>query len=350
MSRESDYRGRGTDQNPANRFERLHYEPERDSEAEPRVPTQYLRDVSRRVISRNDSPDVGFEFSLNPYRGCEHGCSYCYARPTHEYLGFSSGLDFETRILVKQDAAALLRKELSAPGWKGAPLALSGVTDPYQPIERSLRITRACLQILAEFLNPVVIVTKNYLVVRDLDLLGTLAREQAVIVTLSLTTLRADLQRSLEPRASAPRRRLEAIRRLSAASIPVRVLVAPVIPGLNDHELPALLEAASEAGATAAGYVLLRLPHSVKALFGDWLEKYVPERASRVLSLLSDSRGGNLYNPQFHQRMKGSGPYAEQIQALFAASCRRLGLNRSPQLPSSAAFRIPGAARQSELF
>ena len=350
MRKASAYRGRGASQNPSNRFERLHYELEAGCVTKRQVPTQYLRDVSRRVISRNDSPDVGFEFSLNPYRGCEHGCSYCYARPTHEYLGFSSGLDFETRILVKQDAARLLRKELSAPAWKGGPLALSGVTDAYQPIERSLRITRACLEVLAEFLNPVIIVTKNYLVVRDLDLLGTLAQERAVIVTLSLTTLRADLQRALEPRASTPQRRLEAIRRLAAASIPVRVLLAPVIPGLNDHELPALLEAASEAGATAAGYVLLRLPHGVKTLFSDWLEKHVPERASRVLSLLSDSRGGNLYNPQFHQRMTGSGPYAEQIQALFASSCRRLGLNRSRELPSSAAFRVPGSTRQMGLF
>ena len=350
MRKASAYRGRGAGQNPSNRFERLHYELEAGCVTKRQVPTQYLRDVSRRVISRNDSPDVGFEFSLNPYRGCEHGCSYCYARPTHEYLGLSSGLDFETRILVKQDAARLLRKELSAPAWKGGPLALSGVTDAYQPIERSLRITRACLEVLAEFLNPVIIVTKNYLVVRDLDLLGTLAHERAVIVTLSLTTLRADLQRALEPRATTPQRRLEAIRRLAAASIPVRVLLAPVIPGLNDHELPALLEAASEAGATAAGYVLLRLPHGVKTLFSDWLEKHVPERASRVLSLLSDSRGGNLYNPQFHQRMKGSGPYAEQIQALFASSCRRLGLNRSRELPSSAAFRVPGSTRQMGLF
>ncbi len=350
MRQRSAHRGRGVSENPANRFERLHYEPESDSGFKRKVATQYLRDVSRRVISRNDSPDVGFEFSLNPYRGCEHGCSYCYARPTHEYLGFSAGLDFETRILVKEGADSLLRRELSVPGWKGAPLALSGVTDAYQPIERSLGITRACLEVLAEYLNPVIIVTKNYLVVRDLDPLRRLAREGAAIVTLSLTTLRADLQRSLEPRASTPRRRLEAIRLLSEASIPVRVLLAPVIPGLNDHELPALLEAASEAGATSAGYVLLRLPHGLKALFSDWLQTHVPERASRVLSLLRDSRGGSLYASQFHQRMKGSGPYAEQIHALFGASCRRLGLNRSLEPPSSAAFRVPGSARQMGLF
>lgn len=302
------------------------------------------------MISTNNSPDVGFDFSLNPYRGCEHGCSYCYARPTHEYLGLSAGLDFETRILVKEDAPRLLQQELTSRKWRAAPLALSGVTDPYQPVERKLQITRKCLQVLAAYRNPVIVITKNYLVTRDTDHLAELARWRAAIVTLSITTLDAGLQRSLEPRASTPHRRLAAVTALARAGIPVRVLVAPVIPGLTDHEIPAILEASSGAGATAAGYVLLRLPHGLKELFQEWLARNVPEKASRVLSLLSEARGGNLYDSTFHQRMRGSGAYALQIHSLFHASCRRLGLDRFPRMPSSEAFRLPGSGTQLGLF
>src|SRR5262249_29963864 len=250
----------------------LHYE--RDQEADPEGPapaTQFFRDSSRTIIARNDSPDVGFDASINPYRGCEHGCTYCYARPTHEYLGFSAGLDFETKIMVKEDAPELLRRELAAPRYQPKPLALSGVTDPYQPIERRLQLTRRCLEVLVEFRNPVVIVTKNHLVTRDADLLGELATRRAVAVFVSVTTLDADLARILEPRASSPPGRLDAVKELAELGIPVGVLVAPVIPGLTDHELPSILKAVASAGAISAGYVMLRLPHAVAVLFEQWL-------------------------------------------------------------------------------
>lgn len=339
--------GRGSAGNPPNRFERLHYEP--DPEAEPREgpgpATVLLADTSRTAITFNESPDIGFDASLNPYRGCEHGCAYCYARPTHEYLGFSAGLDFETRIVVKERAPELLRAELSSPRWRPQVIVLSGVTDCYQPVERRLRLTRRCLEVLAEFRNPVGIVTKNELVTRDVDVLAELARHGAVSVFLSITTLDGDLSRDLEPRASTPSNRLAAIRALSAAGIPCGVMTAPVIPGLNDHEIPAILAAAYEAGARRAGYVALRLPHAVLPLFSEWLERHRPLRKEKVLSLVRSMRGGRMNDPSFGSRMRGEGAIAAQIESLFTVSCRRLGLEphgaRTPSL-STAAFRRPG--------
>src|SRR5580693_147285 len=263
-------RGRGATINPANRFEALHYELEDwcEPDSEPRsVRTQYLKDDSRTIISYNNSPDIGFDASLNPYRGCEHGCAYCYARPTHEYLGFSAGIDFESRILVKPKAAELLAAELIRPSWKPQNLALSGVTDAYQPIERKLQITRACLRVLAEFRNPVSVVTKNHLVTRDVDYLGELARVNASAVCLSITTLDPKLARILEPRASSPSRRLEAIAELHQAGVPVGVNVAPIIPGINDHEVPSVTAAAAKAGAQFASYTIVRLPLTVAPVF-----------------------------------------------------------------------------------
>jgi DNA repair photolyase len=342
-------RGRGAAENPPNRFETLEYAPDPEA-VDPEGPareTQFFKDPSRSLITVNDSPDVGFEASINPYRGCEHGCIYCYARPTHEYLGFSAGLDFETKILVKEDAPALLRRELSSPRWKPQVLAISGVTDPYQPVERRLRLTRQCLEVLVEFRNPVVIITKNHLVTRDLDLLGELARTQAAAVYLSVTTLDARLAGTMEPRTSQPRRRLAAIEALSRAGVPAGVLVAPVIPGLTDHEMPAIIGAAARAGARFAGYVLLRLPHAVAPLFEAWLARHRPARKDKVLNRIRAIRGGRLNDPRFGSRMKGEGIFAEQIGDLFALACRKAGIGtRGPGL-STAAFRRPGPMQRS---
>ncbi len=338
-------RGRGTSSNPLSRFERIAVEPDPDLDPDeiPRPETLFLRDSSRSVISYNTSPDVGFDASLNPYRGCEHGCPYCYARPTHEYLGFSAGLDFETRILVKEDAPALLRRELLSPRWKPQPLALSGVTDPYQPVERRLAVTRRSIEVLVEFRNPVMVVTKNFLVTRDADLLSQLAGYDAASVAITLTSLDATLAGRLEPRASSPRRRLEAVSRLAEAGVPVGVLVAPIVPAINDHEIPAVLDAAAAAGASFAGYVLLRLPGAVEGLMDDWLATHFPERREKVLSRLHELRGGNLKEARFYHRMRGSGPFAEQIKSLYRLACRRAGLDRHQPELSVKAFRRPGA-------
>ena len=342
-------RGRGAAGNPANRFEPIHYVADREDE-ETRPDTRLYKDASRTILAQNQSPDVGFEFSINPYRGCEHGCVYCYARPYHEYLGFSAGLDFETRILVKEDAPQLLRQELMSPKWKPQTIAISGVTDAYQPAERRLGLTRSCLEVLVEFGNPAAVVTKNYLVTRDADLLSELAAKDAASVNLSVTTLDARLQRTMEPRASTPTARLAAVRELSEQGIPVRVMVGPVIPGLTEHEIPSILEAATEAGAVAASYILLRLPYGVKELFESWLERCYPDRKKRVLNRIRETRGGTLYSSEFHERMKGTGVYARQIGELFQVTCRRLGLNRKSMALSSAAFRRPGEKRQLDLF
>jgi DNA repair photolyase len=274
----------------------------------------------------------------------------CYARPTHEYLGLSAGLDFESRILVKQDAPELLKKELSSPRWNPQVLSMSGVTDPYQPVERGLRITRRCLEVLAEFRNPVVIVTKNYLVTRDMDLLSELASHEAAAVAFSLTTLDDDLRRIMEPRTSRPARRLAAVEKLAAGGIPVGVMTAPVIPGLNDHELPNLLSAAAEAGATFAAYVPVRLPYAVAPLFEDWLARHFPERKDKVLNRIRSMRGGELNDASFGSRMRGEGLFAQHIAQLFSISCRRAGMGeaRFPKL-STAAFRGGGGA-QPDLF
>jgi DNA repair photolyase len=345
-------KGRGAAENPRNRFEPLTVVPDpsaRDPD-DPGPATVFLRDSSRTIIARNDSPDIGFDASINPYRGCEHGCIYCYARPTHEYLGFSAGLDFETRILVKADAASLLRRELASPRWQPRLIAMSGVTDPYQPAERRLRLARACLEVLVEFRNPVAIVTKNHLVTRDIDLLVELAKYDCVHVNISVTTLRPALQRVMEPRTSVPARRLAAIQALAKAGVPVRVLVAPIIAGLTDHEMPAILQAAANAGARSAGYTLLRLPHGVKDLFIDWLDRHHPQRKNKILSRIREMRGGRLNDPDFGTRMHGDGEFAGQIGALFEAACRKAGLTRAMPALSTAAFRATGPGPQLGFF
>lgn len=344
-------RGRGAADNPPNRFERLTYLPILESADgnECAAKTQYLKDASRSLLTTNDSPDVGFDASINPYRGCEHGCIYCYARPYHEYLGFSAGLDFETKILVKQDAPELLRAELASPRWQPKVVAISGVTDAYQPIERKLQLTRRCLEVLAEFRNPVIIVTKNQLVTRDIDLLKELASYNAAAVCVSVTTLDADLARVMEPRTSTPENRLEAIRALSEAGVPVRVLAAPIIPGLTDHEITSIVQAGASAGASHAGYVVLRLPHGVAALFENWLEEHFPDRKKKVLSRIRQIRGGRLNDPNFGSRMKGDGVFAEQINSMFRLACRRAGIESGSRELSIAAFK-PVARPQLTLF
>ena len=347
--------GRGAASNPDSRFARLRYEadedvdPGTDDDTRPGPPTQFFADHARTILAHNDSPDVGFDTSLNAYRGCEHGCVYCYARPTHEYLGYSAGLDFETKILVKEGAPELLRRELSAPKWVPHVIAMSGVTDCYQPAERKLRLTRRCLEVLAACLNPIGIITKNHGVTRDIDLLSTMAAHNTAAVYLSITTLDPALSRVMEPRASTPSRRLAAVRELSAAGIPVGVLVAPTIPGLTDHEMPAILAAAAEAGARFAGYVMLRLPHGVKDLFSEWLETHFPLRKAKILGRIEEVRGGRLNDPEFGSRMTGRGIYAEQTAAIFALTVHRLGLSTHGPKLSTAAFRRPWEA-QLRLF
>jgi DNA repair photolyase len=344
------WKGRGSPINPSGRFEALRIapDPEFDPAELPSPSTQFFHDSAGSAITSNDSPDVPFSFSLNIYRGCEHGCAYCFARPFHEYLGFSAGLDFETKIMVKTDAPALVRRELSARRWKPEVVVMSGVTDCYQPAERHFRLTRACLEIFAEFRNPVSIITKSALVTRDIDLLADLASHQAASVLLSITTLDRELARKMEPRASGPSARLRAIEQLSAAGIPVGVLAAPMIPGLTDAELPAILEAAKNAGATSAGYTVLRLPHGVKEVFAAWLDEHEPGRKARVLDRVRELRGGKLYDSTWGQRGTGTGIFAEQLGRLFEVTARRLGLVGRPAL-STAAFRPPGG-KQLDLF
>ncbi|MEY2540028.1 MAG: hypothetical protein QOG67_3768 [Verrucomicrobiota bacterium] len=340
--------GRGASWSPANRFEKLHVDlgdadlvqiDPTDAEERPRPATQFFRDGTKTIIARNNSPDVGFETSVNPYRGCEHGCIYCFARPTHEYLGLSAGLDFESKIMVKTDAPKLLEEELSSPKWEPQVLMMSGVTDPYQPIERKLRITRGCLEVLANFRNPVAIITKNRLVTRDVDLLGELASYQASAVNVSVTSLDPDLQRVLEPRTSSPQARLEAVSMLRSAGIPVGVMVAPIIPGLTDHEVPKILEACAKAGAQFAGYTIVRLPWAIAPLFEHWLDEHFPQKKEKVLQRIRDIRGGaKLNDARWSSRIKGEGIYAEQIKSMFEVGCRRAGMNERPKL-STASFR-----------
>ncbi|MCC6427732.1 MAG: PA0069 family radical SAM protein [Phycisphaerales bacterium] len=351
-------RGRGAGLNPGNRFEtvRLHimgeHLDERAIEAPTgvQIPTQVFDDDSRTIINHFDSPDLHMKWSVNPYRGCEHGCIYCFARPGHEFFGLSLGVDFETRIYVKRRAAELLRRELDHPRWAGQPLSMSNVTDCYQPIERELKITRACLQVMADRRQPVGIITKNSLVTRDIDLLRELARHDAAHVAVSITTLDNALAVKMEPRASSPRDRLETVRKLSESGIPVAVMVAPIIPGLTDHEIPGILEAASKAGARTAGYVMLRLPHQIKDLFIEWLGRHFPDRAARVESLVREMHGGELYNAQWHTRMTGVGPYAEQINSTFALFSKRFGLDRKVRPLSSTSFIHGSSSGQGMLY
>jgi DNA repair photolyase len=302
------------------------------------------------VLAENDSPDIGFRYSLNPYRGCEHGCIYCYARPSHEYLGFSAGLDFERRIMVKEDAPQLLRQAFARPSWQGEVVALSGNTDCYQPVERHLGLTRRCLEVFVECRNPVAVITKSALVVRDADLLAALAADGAAHVFVSLTTLDDELAARLEPRAARPARRLDAIRTLSAAGVSTGVLIAPVIPGVTDAEIPRLLQAAAAAGARSARWTLLRLPPPVDGLFEAWLTEHYPERARRVENRIRDTRAGRLTDSMFGRRHRGEGAYAEQIARLFAVSARKTGLDRPLPPPSSAAFRRPARDGQLRLL
>lgn len=332
-------RGRGAAVNPMNRFERLHLD---DGRSPDRVETVLLRDDSRSVITRNDSPDVPFDATLNPYRGCEHGCSYCYARIYHEFLGFSAGLDFETRLLVKEDAPQLLEEELQAPTWRPQTIALSGATDPYQPVERHLRLTRGCLEVLVRARNPVSIITKNALVRRDVDLLADLALDDAAAVAFSITTLDAELARRLEPRTSQPGERLRAMTELTAAGVPCGVVLAPVIPGLTDHEIPRVVSAAVAAGASFATWGLVRLPGAVAEVFEDWLHRVVPRRRRRVIERIRDVRGGELDEKRRSHRMHGEGVLARQLEELFGVTCRRHGLFVGRPRLSVAAFRRPG--------
>ena len=333
-------KGRGASWNPQNRFEKLEYVVDDEAERDDSAPrTIYLRDPSRTIIAYNDSPDIGFDASINPYRGCEHGCIYCYARPFHEYLGFSAGLDFETKIMVKTDAPELLREELNAPKWQPQTIAISGVTDPYQPIERKLEITRRCLEVLAEFRNPAGVITKNHLVTRDVDHFRELAKYEAASVFVSITTLDAKLANIMEPRASTPELRLAAIEALAAAGIPAGVMVAPVVPAITDHEMPKILAAARRAGATRAGYVVLRLPHAVAPLFERWLVENFPDRKDKVLNRVRDLRGGALYDAQWGVRGRGEGVFAEQIASIFDVACRKNGLNEDDRELSAASFR-----------
>jgi DNA repair photolyase len=343
--------GRGAASNPPNRYERLDVEWDEEFARDLRSQrTQVYRDTSRTILAENESPDVPFRFSLNPYRGCEHGCIYCYARPTHEYLGFSAGLDFEQRIFVKLDAPELLRAHFRSPKWSPEVVALSGNTDCYQPLEKHFELTRRCLEVFAEFRNPVAVVTKSSLVLRDVDLLAELATQKLVRVAISITTLDGALARRLEPRAAQPERRLEAVAKLTSAGVPVVVMIAPVIPGLNDEEIPQILRAGREAGAVGASYVLLRLPRPVDDLFTAWLEEHFPERRQRVLGRIRQCREGRLYNAEFGKRKTGTGPYANHIRELFTLAARRLGLDRPlPELDTSV-FRRPVATGQLNLW
>lgn len=350
-------KGRGTGLNPANRFEAERLEVFADGwdreEEQERPQTVLVRDNTRSIIARNDSPDLAFDTSVNPYRGCEHGCIYCFARPSHAYLGFSPGLDFETKIVFKPEAARLLEKELSRPGYKPGVIVLGSNTDPYQPVERTLCLTRSVLEVLEHFNNPVGIVTKSAGVVRDKDILSRMAASGLAKVHVSITTLDLALARAMEPRAASPARRLAAISELAEAGIPVGVMASPMIPGLNDAEMERILEEAAKAGATSAYTTMLRLPHELGALFTDWLQKYLPERAAHVLSLIRQSRGGQLNDSQFHSRFAGTGPYAELMAQRFARAVQRLGLNKERYRLDASQFRVPGrtsASLQMNLF
>ena len=320
-------KGRGAADNPQGRFETLARSREAEAEVQSRPETVVTLQQARSIIARNDSPDLPFTQSINPYQGCEHGCIYCYARPSHAYLGLSPGLDFETRLFAKENAAKLLREELSRPGYRCELISLGANTDPYQPIERDRRITRGVLEVLREFRHPVGIVTKGSLIERDLDLLEPMAREGLVQVFISIGSLDGEIARTLEPRAAAPYRRVETVRRLSERGVPCGTLVAPIIPFLNDKDMEAVLEAVSEAGARMAGYTVLRLPWEVKGLFKDWLERHYPLRAKHVMARIRDMRGGRDNDPQFGSRMKGEGHYAELLRKRFEIACRRLALN-----------------------
>ncbi|MGC3972557.1 MAG: PA0069 family radical SAM protein [Pirellulales bacterium] len=334
---------------PGNRFEAIHladdFEQLADGdellESERRIKTQFFVDASQSIIAKNDSPDVFFDYSVNAYRGCEHGCAYCYARPGHEYLGFNAGIDFETRIMVKLEAPRLLRDELSKPSWKGELIAMSGVTDCYQPAERRFGLTRGLLEVMLEARQVTGIITKNALVTRDVDLLAEMAKLRLVCVNLSLTTLDPELARKLEPRTSAPAAKLAAIRKLRNAGVPVGVNIAPIIPALNDHEVPKILAAVAEAGAMRASYVLLRLPHAVKPIFLEWVAEHYPDKRDRIEAMIRDTRDGGLYQTDFSVRQRGTGNYAEQIKQSFQVFKRKFKLDQPLPECDHSLFRPP---------
>ena len=355
-SASSVWKGRGTGENPQNRYEREKRAPiddgwgqESDESAAPRTEVTLVQ--ARHIITRNESPDIPFSQSINPYQGCEHGCIYCYARPSHAYLGLSPGLDFETKLFAKANAAQLLREELSRPGYRCEEISLGANTDPYQPIERKYRITRSILEILAECNHPLGIVTKSALVERDLDLLASMAKKGLVHVYVSIGTLNHELMRRLEPRSTAPARRLQVLSALHAAGVPCGVLVAPLIPFLNDSDLEAVLEHAAERGATIAGYQILRLPHELKELFKRWLEQHHPLKAARIMSQIRQMRGGRDNDPRFGARMRGEGIFAELQEQRFRLACERLGLNlRGSDRLATTRFIPPGGSSQLSLF
>ncbi|TMH45864.1 MAG: PA0069 family radical SAM protein [Betaproteobacteria bacterium] len=350
MGRPVSIKGRGAADNPQGRFETLARSHEPGAESPSRPQTVVTLQQARSIIARNDSPDLPFTRSINPYQGCEHGCIYCYARPSHAYLGLSPGLEFETRLFAKENAADLLRRELSLPGYRCELIALGANTDPYQPIEREHRITRSILEVLWEFRNPVGIVTKGSLIERDLDLLEPMAREGLAQVFVSIGSLDGEIARTLEPRAAAPYRRVETVRRLSERGVPCGTLVAPIIPFLNDKDMEAVLEAVSEAGARMAGYTLLRLPWEVKDLFKDWLERHYPLKAKHVMARIRDMRGGRDNDPRFGSRMKGEGQFAELLAKRFEIACKRLGLNAGGRKRlDTTKFRRPDPS-QGKLF
>lgn len=349
----------GSEIDPPNRFEAVHREPDPEHfAADPdewaqsqRRNIEFVEDRSESIVSENDSPDIPFRYSLNPYRGCVHGCSYCYARPTHEYLGFSAGLDFETRIVIKRDAPALFRRFLARKSWRVEPITFSGVTDCYQPPEREFRLTRGCLEVASECHQPISIVTKNALVTRDLDLLRSLAERQLVHVYLSITTLEPVLAREMEPRTSVPAARLRAVRELADAGVPVGVMVAPVIPGLNEPEIPSILAAARDAGAQTAAYILLRLPLTVEPVFREWIERTRPDQAERILGRVRSTRGGKLNGSQWGERMTGTGEIAEQIGNLFRVFRKKCGLDSELPPHHCGLFERPDRnPRQGRLF
>ena len=350
--------GRGSGIRPVSRFDtiaRVNLEvidPDSDDlSARSHPDTEFLSDRTKSVVSENDSPDVGFRFSLNPYRGCEHGCSYCFARPTHEYLGYDAGLGFETKIIVKHDAPKLFRAFLARDSWVPEPIGVSGVTDPYQPCERRYQLTRKCIAVAAAAKQPISLITKSALILRDLDLLGPMAAENLVHANISITTLDSTLARAMEPRASSPRARLQAVRELTAAGVPVRVLVAPVLPGLTDAEIPKILAAAKEAGAQTSSYILLRLPLSVAPVFLEWLERAWPQGKVRVERLVRETRAGRLNDSMFGRRMCGTGEYANSIGRLFEVFARRHGLDRRmPQFNCSRFQPPPDANGHGRLF
>jgi DNA repair photolyase len=340
------FKGRGALSNPGGRFESTGIEAFDDgwyTEEQPdSVETTLEPDRAKGVITQNDSPDIGFDYSINPYRGCSHGCIYCYARPSHAYMGLSPGLDFETRLFYKADAANVLERELASRSYVCKPIMLGANTDPYQPDERKMLVTRSILEVLARCRHPVSIVTKGALVVRDIDLFTDLARDNLVTVTVSITSLDAEMKRTLEPRAASPQARLRAVHQLAQAGVPVGILVAPIIPALTDHEMERIMEAAVEAGARWAGYVMLRLPYEVKDLFREWLAEHYPQRASHVMSLIQDVRGGRDNDPNFGSRMRGTGPVAQLIRNRFHVTHRRLGLDAIERIKlDTTLFRPP---------